>query len=67
MNPAANAELQAGQRTDVGVGFNVLGRTGSFKGHRLAIEFLLPVQQDIDGPRLETDSTLVMGWQKAFK
>lgn len=67
MNPAANSELQAGQRTDVGLGLNVLGRAGSVKGHRLAIEFLLPVQQHIDGPRLETDRTLVVGWQKAFK
>lgn len=67
MNPAANTDLQAGNRTEIGVGVNFLGRNGAVKGHRLAAEYLLPVQQHIDGPRLEMDGALVVGWQKAFK
>lgn len=66
VNPAADPLLQSGQRMDVGLGLNLLGREGSVKGHRLALEYLLPVQQSIDGPRLETDATYMIGWQKAF-
>jgi len=32
-------------------------------GNRLAIEVGAPVYQDLDGPQLETDLVLVLGWQ----
>jgi len=67
MNPTADPEIQSGNRTELGLGVNLLGREGGVKGHRLAFEYIVPVQQHIDGPRLEMDSTLMVGWQKAFK
>lgn len=66
MNPAADPDQQAGQRTDLGLGINYLFQAGSLKGHRLALEWLQPLQQSLHGPRLETDSVLTLGWQKAF-
>ncbi|QDU67975.1 transporter [Engelhardtia mirabilis] len=56
--PTADPGLRAGQRLDVGLGVN--GRLGSA---RLAAEVLLPLWQDLDGPQLETDLTLVLGLQ----
>ncbi|MEL6199002.1 MAG: transporter [Pseudomonadota bacterium] len=34
-------------------------------GHRLAIEVGVPAWQDLNGPQLETDWTVVLGWQFA--
>lgn len=49
-----------------GLGVNDYARSGSFKGHRLALEVGYPVYQDLDGPQLETDWMLTGGWQYAF-
>ncbi len=62
----ANPEFQGGERVDLLWGVNLLAPQGALKGHRLAVEFGLPVYQDLNGPQLETDWTLNVGWQKAF-
>ncbi len=62
----ANPDFQGGDRIDLGIGVNLAGQEGIIAGHRLALEFLLPVYQDLNGPQLETDWTLTVGWQKAF-
>ena len=66
MVPTADPSRRAGTRADLGVGLNLYGPQGALSGHRLAIEVLAPVYQDLDGPQLETDWTLVIGWQKSF-
>lgn len=66
LNPAlvqtANPQLQAGDRLNASVGANYLFSSG----HRLAIEYSRPVSQNLNGPQLETDSVITLGWQKAF-
>lgn len=62
----ANPDFHGGDRVDVGVGLNLAGQGGAVKGHRLAIEFVVPVYQNLNGPQLETDWALTAGWQKAF-
>ncbi len=66
MNPVMNPDQLGGQRVDGLVGINLLGTNDSLKGHRLAFEYGIPLHQDLDGPQLETDSNLIIGWQKAF-
>ena len=66
MVPTADPDLRAGQRLDLGLGVNFLNGTGDLAGLRLAAELLLPVYQDLDGPQLEVDSTLVLGLQYAL-
>ncbi|MCB9899276.1 MAG: transporter [Planctomycetes bacterium] len=66
MVPTADPNRQGGERLDLLVGLNWLGQDGALKGHRFAIEFGVPVWQDLSGPQLEVDRTLVFGWQKAF-
>lgn len=46
----------------------LLGANYAFPGtgHRLAIEGGVPVYQDLDGPQLETDYLLTVGYQFAF-
>lgn len=64
--PTANPGLQAGERIDLALGVNAWTGTGWLAGHRLAAEFGVPVYQDLDGPQLEMDWVLTLGWQVSF-
>lgn len=64
--PTANSNLRGGTRLDVGLGLNFFVNKGVLAGHRLAVELALPVYQSLDGPQLETDWLLTIGWQKSF-
>jgi len=61
--PTADPDLRSGQRLDFALGLSINGSEGWTKGHRLAIEYAVPVYQYLDGPQLETDWTLIAGWQ----
>lgn len=66
MTPAARADLRGGTRVDALIGANFY-QTGDFaKDNRLAVEFGMPLYQDLDGPQLKTDYRLMLGWQYAF-
>ena len=66
MVPTADPNLRAGTRADAGLGLNLFGAGTSLSGHRLALEILVPFYQDLDGPQLETDWRVLVGWQKSF-
>ncbi len=66
MAPPMDANLQAGERLDALVGVNFIVPSGTLKGNRLAAEFGIPLYERLDGPRLETDYRLTLGWQLAF-
>jgi len=59
----ADPDRQRIQRVDVGLGANFLlpGRR-----HRIALEISAPIVQDLDGPQLETDWNITLGWQYAL-
>lgn len=60
--PTIFPNIRSGNRTDLLFGGNWITKTG----HRFAIEWGFPIQQHLSGPQLEADSTLTVGWQKAF-
>lgn len=62
----AQPDFQGGDRLDLLVGANFLLTDGALKGNRLAVEAGFPVAQDLNGPQLETDFTLTIGWQLSF-
>ena len=64
--PTADPSIQAGTRIDALAGINLIVPTGKLKGNRLAAEIGIPLHQNINGPRLETDYRLILGWQLAF-
>ena len=66
MVPTADPERRAGQRVDLLVGVNFYVRDSMLQGNRLAVEYGYPVHQRLDGPQLETDHVLTLGWQFAF-
>ncbi|MFT5063420.1 MAG: hypothetical protein ACI91G_000787 [Gammaproteobacteria bacterium] len=66
MAPTQRADLRAGERLDIGFGVNWAAQGDSLNGQRLAFEVMLPTYQDLDGPQLETDLSVTVGWQKAW-
>lgn len=66
MVPTARTDLRGGKRVDAIVGVSLLGDEGMLDGHRLAIEFGMPVYENLDGPQLSTDYRTMIGWQKAL-
>ncbi len=64
--PTADPDRRAGKRVDLLLGFDLYAPKGKLKGHRLAIEGGLPIYQWLDGPQLETDWRLSVGWQWVF-
>ena len=67
MGPVQTADPnnQGGTRLDVGVGINLAGQ-GDLHGWRVALEYLAPVEQDLNGPQLETDGVFTLGVQKSW-
>ncbi|MEM1401947.1 MAG: transporter [Pseudomonadota bacterium] len=61
----ADPDRLGGETTTAAVGVNFLAR-GALEGWRLGLEYSVPVEQDLNGPQLETDSTLTFGLQKAW-
>jgi hypothetical protein len=62
----ANPAFYGGEEVDAYFGVNLAGQSGVIRGHRLALEVGTPIYQDLNGPQMETDWTLMLGWQKAF-
>ena len=66
MVPTVRTDLRAGTRVEIPVGLNWWFSDGVLAGHRIGVEMSFPVYQDLDGPQLETDWVLTVGWQKSF-
>jgi hypothetical protein len=64
--PTADPDLRAGKRLSVGLGLNFLVPTGPLRGVGFSVEGIIPVYQDLDGPQLERDYSIVVGLRKAF-
>jgi hypothetical protein len=62
MMPTANPDLRAGQQATIfsGVKYSFV------KGQDFGIEIGVPVYQKLDGPQLETDLVMNLGWQMIF-
>lgn len=65
-NPAADPDNYGGEMVDAKFGVNLIGARGAVRDHRLAFEVTAPLYQKTNGPQLERDWALMIGWQKAF-
>ena len=66
MVPTVFTDLRGGSRFDAGLGLNTTVNQGALKGLRFAVEGMVPVAQNLDGPQLETDWQIIAGLQYAF-
>lgn len=64
--PTADPDRRGGERVDLLFGFTLYQPKGTFKGHRLAVQGGLPLYQSLDGPQLETDWQIRVGWLWVF-
>lgn len=55
-----------GEQTLTGLGLNWVTPTGSLKGLRVGLEYLLPVSESVNGVQLETDNQLTLSISKAL-
>ncbi len=62
----ADPAYYGGERVELFGGVNIMVPSGALKGHRFALEVGAPVYQDLNGPQMEQDLTVTLGWQKAF-
>jgi hypothetical protein len=65
-NQAADPLNYGGESVSIIAGATFTGQQGALKGHKFTIEAGLPIMQNLNGPQLETDWTLMIGWQKGF-
>jgi len=64
--PTARPDLRGGEQVDALIGVNFIKPSGKLKDHRLALEAGIPLHRNLDGPQLEADYRLMLGWQYAF-
>jgi hypothetical protein len=62
----AQTNFSGGTFANLSLGLNLIGQSGALADHRLAIEWVSPVHQDVHGVQMKRDDTLMIGWQKAF-
>lgn len=62
----ANPAFYGGEKLELFFGVNTIGQQGIWRGHRLAFEFGVPLYQHLNGPQMQEDYQLTVGWQKAF-
>lgn len=62
----ADPNNYGGDIIDIGFGLSYTPQKTLLEGHRFAIESVLPIYRDLNGPQLETDWSITFGWQRAF-
>ena len=64
--PTAQSRSSGGTYANLSLGINLIGQSGVLRDHRLALELVLPVHQDVNGVQMQRQETLTLGWQRAF-
>ncbi len=65
-DPGDLALSLASERVDLPVGVNLRMTEGPLAGHRIGIEAVWTVHEEVDGPSLASDWGFSIGWQKEF-
>lgn len=66
MAPPMDPDNYGGTFAEAGIGLNFYMSQGSLKGNRLAVEFIAPIYQDVNGLQMEREWGLIAGWQFAW-
>lgn len=68
MSPSHRPDFRGGTLLDVAVSSNLIIPSGNpLAGQRLAIEFQMPIYQNLTGTQLKNRWRLILGWQYAFR
>lgn len=66
MSPTSDALNTGGSVVNAFVGTSCTIRKGPFEGHRLALEYGVPLYQNLNGIQMWGRNTLLLGWQASF-
>lgn len=66
LGPMDYPSSQGGRYWDVGFGVNAVVPSGSLAGNRLGVEWIQPVDDDVNGYQLPRDGALSATWSYAF-
>jgi hypothetical protein len=64
--PMDYANSYGGRYWDIGFGLNLIVPSGDLKGNSLGVEWLQPVQDDVNGYQLERQGALSATWSVMF-
>ena len=59
----ADPDNYGAKRISVGLGINFATESG----HRVALEYAMPIQQNLKGPQLKVENQITLGYQFTFK
>ena len=59
----ADPDKYGGDTVNLYFGLNLAGQTGILQGHRVALEAAIPIHQNLNGPQMESDYVVTIGWQ----
>ncbi len=65
-DPSANPFAQGGERFQIPFGISFFLREGPAAGHRLLFEWYYIIHEDLNGPQLSAERSLVISWQTFF-
>ena len=65
-SPADTPTNYGGQYWDVGFGMSAMVPSGDLAGNRVSVEWLQPVQDNVNGYQLQRDGSLAATWSLAF-
>jgi hypothetical protein len=67
MAPTFDPGNIGGETINIGVGFNLYQPDeGPLQGHRLAVEYLTPLYQNLNGVQMELQHQITFGWQYSW-
>jgi hypothetical protein len=64
--PAAKVDNYGGKKINVALGSVIQFKKGFLRGHRLAIESMLPIYQNFNGIQMKLNDVLVASWSVGF-
>lgn len=68
MSPSHRPDFRGGTQVDIAISSNLIVPAGTpLSGQRFAIEFSMPVYQNLIGTQLKNKWRLILGWQYAFR
>lgn len=65
-NPTQDTKNYGGSGFDLSLSINLLGQKSFLQGHRLAFEYIFPIDQDKNGIQMKVKDSIILGYQKAF-
>ena len=65
-NPTQETSNYGGRNYNLGISLNMVGQNKKIRGHRVAIELLTPLSQNLNGLQMEKGTSLILAYQKAW-